>query len=76
MRVEEVTMKNWFRAFIHRNDQDPSFITLVRIVLGIAAISGLGMAIGLNNHSSRVNYSLWVLFLYRFLNHFLWLAYR
>jgi GAF domain-containing protein len=49
MRVEEVTMKNWFRAFLFTgNDQDPSFITLVRIVLGIAAISGLGMAIGLS----------------------------
>ena len=42
-------MKDWFRNILFSDyDQDPRFIILVRTVLGIAAVSGLGMAISLS----------------------------
>jgi len=42
-------MKNWFRNILFSDyDQDPRFIILVRTVLIVAAVSGLGMAISLS----------------------------
>jgi len=73
-------MKDWFRNILFSDyDQDPRFIILVRTVLGIAAVSGLGMAISLSLFTvAKVNWlTVGIVFSIDFLTFlFLGLTYR